>query len=117
MKFKAGGVEWTAPQVAGAVNGNVLAIIGTDASFSNSLTITVPSIIAVGKYKFDAASNYLGVYVKNTSKIYAAQDGGTLEITEPQGNTIKGIFSFTAGYTRSREADGRITEASFSLSW
>lgn len=117
LSLKDDGNLWTAPLVAGTKTNGSINIIATDNPPvpARSITITVPETIQKGIYQFNAASLYVGVFIKN-GNVFQSVDGGNLEITENISNTIKGIFSFT-----SKDASGTtgptITEGSFSVTY
>jgi hypothetical protein len=117
MKLKADGVEWIAPQASAVHNSPIIVITGNDATFTRSLSITVPETIAPGDYVLDNTSFYMAAYI-SAGKVYGAGAAGSLKITEHQNKTIKGSFQFTAEDQNSPPGPNvAITEGSFSATY
>lgn len=117
MKFKADGAEWIAPIASATLNSPDILIIGNDATFTKSLSITVPETINIGAFVLDNTTFYQASYMV-AGKVYEPGPGSELKITEHQNRTIKGTFQFTGVEQASPPGPNvAITEGSFSVTY
>jgi hypothetical protein len=119
---KVDGTLFSPTQITGSSNFGQLILVGSNGT--KTLTVSVPSTIAVGSYTMDAFGTYQALYsptLSTTGVVYSASTATSkLTITEHNTTTksVKGTFNFKATeFAGTSTTSFLITEGAFSVKY